>query len=248
MHVEHVMGTMVSFHLRLESATARPAAESALRQACEELHDADALFSTWKADSPMNRVRRGLLPQADAPAEVAEVLDLCAYVRELSGGWFDPWAMPGGVDPTGLVKGWAAEGALRALTIPQVLAASVNAGGDVAVLGRVESTRPWRIGVRHPWRQGGLACVLTVEQAVATSGDYERGCHLVDPQAGRPATRAVSATVSGPSLAIADGLATALAVGADDVLAHIAALSDYEGYVVRADGTEAWTDGMPFSE
>ena len=27
----------------------------------------------------------------------------------MSGGWFDPWAMPGGVDPTGLVKGWAVD-------------------------------------------------------------------------------------------------------------------------------------------
>jgi len=32
----------------------------------------------------------------EAPAEVAKVLELCDLARELSGGWFDPWRMPGG--------------------------------------------------------------------------------------------------------------------------------------------------------
>ena len=39
---------------------------------------------------------------------MAEVLrPPAAQARDASGGWFDPWAMPGGYDPTGLVKGWA---------------------------------------------------------------------------------------------------------------------------------------------
>jgi hypothetical protein len=33
----------------------------------------------------------------------------CEAAREASDGWFDPWAMPGGYDPTGLVKGWAVD-------------------------------------------------------------------------------------------------------------------------------------------
>ena len=49
------------------------------------------------------------------PSAVAEVLDLCENARRVSGGWFDPWAMPAGVDPTGLFKGWAVEQALAVL-------------------------------------------------------------------------------------------------------------------------------------
>jgi thiamine biosynthesis lipoprotein len=247
-HVEQVMGTAASFLVLLGSPELPQASEPALRRACAELHLADHLFSTWKPDSPLSRMRRGDLGLATAPTEIHEVLDLCAQVRELSHGWFDPWAMPGGVDPTGLVKGWATERALAALCVPEILAASVNAGGDVAVSGRLEGTEPWRIGVRHPWRPEALACVLSVEAAVATSATYERGRHLTDPWTGRPRSRAASATVVGPSLGVADGLATALAVGGDDVLTHLAAISGYEGYLVRDDGTEAWTEGMPFAE
>ena len=242
------MGTAVSFHLRVVPPRAHVDLDSALARACARLHEADRVFSTWNTGSPLSRLRQGRLALGEAPAEIRQVLDLCAYVRDLSGGWFDPWAMPGGVDPTGLVKGWAAERALEALALGPVLAASVNAGGDVAVLGRPGEGETWRIGVRHPWRRDALACILAVEDAVATSATYERGAHLVDPHTGERHASAASATVVGHSLAIADGLATALAVGGDAVLERIAAVAGYEGYLVRHDGTEAWTDGMPFAE
>jgi thiamine biosynthesis lipoprotein len=247
-HVEHVMGTAVSIHLHVRSDSPAPSTTvgAALEKACTELHRADALFSTWKPDSPLSKVRRGTLPLESAPAEIHQVLELCAYVGDLTGGWFDAWAIPGGVDPTGLVKGWAVEKALGALKVHDVVAASMNAGGDVAVFGRPEGGEPWRIGVRHPWRPDALACVVQVEEAVATSGTYERGLHLVDPHTGEARAGAASATVVGPNLALADGLATALAVGGDDVLARLEALPRYEAYLVRPDGTEAWTAGMPF--
>ena len=249
-HVEQVMGTVVSFHLHVRSSSPEPSATvgPALERACAELHRADAVFSTWKPDSPLSKVRSGALPLDAAPAEIGEVLDVCEYVRALTGGWFDPWAMPGGVDPTGIVKGWAVERALGALRVPDIAAASVNAGGDVAVLGRPDDQDSWRIGIRHPWRPDALACVVLVEHAVATSGTYERGAHLIDPRTGEANVRAASATVVGPSLTLADGLATALAVGGDEALSRIAEVPRYEGYLVRTDGSEAWTEGMPFAE
>jgi len=70
-----------------------------------------------------------------------------------------------------------------------------------------------------------------VDRAVATSGEYERGRHLVDP-VGRTAPPAVSATVTGPSLALADAFATALAVGGDHVLPLIASVDGYDAYLM----------------
>ena len=83
--------------------------------------------------------------------------------------------------------------------------------------------------------------------AVATSGPYERGAHLIDPATGRPASRAASATVTGPSLALADALATAVAVGGDEALALVAGLPGYAGYLIRPDGSEADTGGIAFA-
>jgi thiamine biosynthesis lipoprotein ApbE len=55
-----------------------------------------------------------------------------------------------------------------------------------------------------------------------------------------------SATVTGPGLALADALATAVAVGSDDALAAVGALDGYDGYLIRADGSEASTSGIAF--
>ena len=110
-----VMGTVVTLSLFDESHLDEAACRRAFAAAGAVLHEADRVFSTYKADSPMSRLRRGELSLGEAPPEMAEVLDLCRVAREATGGWFDPWAMPDGVDPTGLVKGWAAGRALRAL-------------------------------------------------------------------------------------------------------------------------------------
>ena len=240
------MGTVVSFTVH-PGPLAEPELREAVADACRVLHHLDDTFSTWKPESPMSRLRRGELTMAEVPPEVPLVLELCAEARDLSGGWFDPWAMPGGVDPTGLVKGWAVEQAVEVLRRAGVAAALLNGGGDLVALGRPPATGPWRIGIRHPWDAAALACVVDLERAIATSGSYERGAHLVDPRTGQPTAAAASATVTGPSLAIADALATALAVGGDEVLALVAELPGYDGYLIRADATEASTGAMAFA-
>lgn len=244
-HTEEVMGTVVSFHL-----DAPQMSESSLRgavaAATELLHRDDETFSTWKPQSPLSRLRRGEIRPEDAPAEVAEVLELCEAAGTLSRGWFDAFAMPGGVDPTGLVKGWSIERALTVLVDAGVSSAMVNGGGDIACHGEAPQGGPWRIGVRHPWRPEALAAVLEVERAIATSGEYERGRHLVDP-IGRLGPPPASATVTGPSLTLADALATAVAVGGDAALEVVGAIDDYDAYLIRADGTEAHTEGIRFA-
>jgi FAD:protein FMN transferase len=254
-HAEPVMGTVVSFSV-VPGGNTDADVSRAIRSACTELHHADAVFSTWDPQSPVSRLRRGVVAIDEVPPEVADVLDLCRVARAASGGWFDPWAATGGVDPTGLVKGWAVERALAVLRDAGVTAAMVNGGGDIAVFGPppVDDSHAatsdddigWRIGIRHPWRADALAAIITgVTAAIATSGRYERGEHLFSPQ-DRPLAAVASATITGPSLAMADALATALAVGGDEVLGLVGELNGYEGYLIRTDGTEADTGGIAF--
>jgi len=110
----------------------------------------DDIFSTWKPESPMSRLRAGRLSLESAPPEMRAVNELCEQTRALSKGWFDPWAMPGGSDPTDLVKRWATEQVLSALQLFGLEAAVVNGGGDIAVLGPPRGAEAWRITVRHP--------------------------------------------------------------------------------------------------
>ncbi|HET9077023.1 MAG TPA: FAD:protein FMN transferase, partial [Acidimicrobiales bacterium] len=183
-HLEAVMGTVVGI------VSPGPLPAGTVREAVRVLHEADRVFSTWDPDSPMSVLRSGRagpddLDPGDA-ATIAVVLDRCRLARELTAGAFDPWAMPGGVDPTGLVKGWAAGRALDVLTAAGVAAAMVNAGGDIAVTGR-PGPLPWRVGVRHPAQPQAYAAVVEVAAAIATSGDYERPGQLIDPTTGRTA-------------------------------------------------------------
>jgi thiamine biosynthesis lipoprotein len=244
-HAEPVMGTVVSFALR-PGELPGPDLRTALGAACGVLQDANTVFSTWDPASPLSRMRRGAPPAAQPPV-MAEVQAVCQQARAASGGWFDPWAMPGGYDPTGLVKGWAVDKALRLLHEAGIPAALVNGGGDLAAFGMPGPGQCWRAGIRHPWRAAGLAAVVEVHGAVATSATYERGAHLVDPRTGEPGCQAASATVTGPSLAQADALATGLAVGGDAALEVISGLAGYQAYLIRPDGSESWTPGMEFA-
>jgi len=244
-HAETAMGTVFSISM-VPGGLPGPRLRSALQAACATLHHADALFSTWDLGSPVSRLRRGEVDLGDLPREVADVVAECRAARQASGGWFDPWAMPGGFDPTGLVKGWAVDRALDVLRRSGMAGAMVNGGGDLAAFGAPAPGRRWRVGIRHPWSASALAGIIEVEAAVATSGSYERGAHLIDPATGMASGRAASATVTGPSLAMADALATAVAVGGDEALAVVGQITGYAAYLIRPDGSEADTGGIAF--
>lgn len=222
--------------------------EDALRAASGDLAEADRVFSTWNPDSPMSRVRRGELAESDRP-DIAAVLDRCRELREASAGWFDPWAAPGGVDPTGMVKGWATAAACARLGDAGPAAGAVDGAGDVATLPGPgpDGSGSWRIGVRHPWRSEALAgaVALPAGSAIASSGTYERGEHLWNPAGGPVAARA--ATVCGPDLTTADAFATALAVGGPAFLPVLEAMDGWEGWFVTPDGVEHETSGFPWA-
>jgi thiamine biosynthesis lipoprotein len=192
-------------------------------------------------------MRRGEITAADAAPEVSAVMAACTIARELSGGWFDPWAMPGGFDPTGYVKGWAAQRALAELAGLPIAGALVNAAGDVASRGTQPSGAPFRIGIADPADPRRLAEIVELTACIATSGAYERGSHLIDPRSGEPAARVASASVVGPDLGLADALATAVAVAGADGLAFIEPLADYEALVIGHDGRRQSTSHFPIA-
>jgi thiamine biosynthesis lipoprotein len=246
-YLEEVMGTVVVFDLYVEPTLGRDVIDSLVDEARAILHHADNMFSTWKTESPVSRLRRGVAALEDMPEKVVEVLTLCASARDLSQGWFDPWKMPGGVDPTGYVKGWAAQRALRAFDHEGIAGAMVNAAGDIATRGTAGLNAPFRIGVTDPGAKERLACIVDVHATIATSGTYERGQHLIDPFTRRSGARVSSASVVGPDLGVADALATALAVAGSDFLALLDGVAEYEGLTLESDGSWNCTSQFPFT-
>ncbi|MGW2724485.1 FAD:protein FMN transferase [Streptomyces sp. NPDC001492] len=241
------MGTVFSFDVR---GGEPGAVQAALQEAIAGLHRVNEVFSTYRDDSQVSRLARGELTVEQCAPEVAEVLALGAEAERVSDGWFS-MRYEGRLDPTGIVKGWAAERAARLLAaIPGVSGVSMNGGGDVQLLGMPEAHRPWRVGVADPLRPGGLAAVVsaagTDELAVATSGTAERGAHIVDPRTGRSAvTDLVAVTVVAPKLTWADCWATAaFAMGSNQGLRWLESLPDVEALLITAGDEVRCTGGL----
>jgi len=234
-HAEHVMGTVVSFDV---PGSAR--GDGSLDAAIRWLHWVDRVFSPYRADSDVSLLARAEVTTDGCAPEVAEVLAACAFVRDLSGGYFT--SAPGGqFDPSGYVKGWAVERAAALLARAGSADHLVNGGGDVQCAGGRGPDNPWRVGIADPLHPGGLAMVVEArDSAVATSGTAERGAHIIDPHTGRPATGLASLTVTGPSLALADAYATAaVAMGPDLARDWTESLEGYEAFAIT-DTDESW--------
>ena len=151
------------------------------------------------------------------------------------------------LDLGGIAKGYALDLARRALRDPSVRGGMVDLGGNVLVFGAPPAGTRWRIGVRHPRRDGSLLGTLSLDSgAVATSGDYEhfvmidgvRHGHLIDPRTGRPARGTIAATAVGPTGEWSDGLSATLFLAGPGRAARIAdSLGGVAAIVVRDAGT-----------
>ena len=153
------------------------------------------------------------------------------------------------LDLGGIAKGFAAQEALDVLRRRGFPNALVDAGGDV-VAGDAPSGRTgWRVGLAEPGREGLPVDegVEVVRRAVATSGDAfqfvviegKRYSHILDPRTGEPLTHPMSVTVIAHDGALADALASALAVlGAEDGFALLARYPGTQArIVVQEDGS-----------
>ncbi|MEJ2200823.1 MAG: FAD:protein FMN transferase [Desulfuromonadaceae bacterium] len=193
-------------------------------------------------------------PHVPDPAEIAPTLmDIGPRALRIEGTRISKRAPDLQVDLGGIAKGYAVDQAIEALRRAGVTHASVNAGGDIRLLGDRQG-RPWRIGIQHPRHAQTILVTLELEQvAVVTSGDYERFFerdgiryhHLFDPRSGFPARLCQSVTVLAPSAAEADALATAAFVlGPEAGLSFIASWPHAEALLVAADGRRLLSDGL----
>jgi FAD:protein FMN transferase len=238
-HVEQCMGTVFSFDVRTPGFDT-----AALGEAVRLLHDIDATFSTYRADSEISRLRRGELDVRHARPEVREILRRCAELEIETDGYFSAYA-GGELDPSGLVKGWAIERASDVLRAAGSTDHCVNGGGDVQCAGDAAPGVPWRVGIAHPWEPGSVAAVVAgTGLAVATSGTAERGHHVLDPHTGRAPVGAASVTVVGQQLSVVDAYATAAFAMGPGAKQWLDGRAGVWGFGVAADGTTWQTAGF----
>lgn len=152
------------------------------------------------------------------------------------------------LDLGAVAKGLAVDIAARELAPFRDFA--IDAGGDLYLGGWNPHGEPWSVGIRHPRRDGELIDSLRVSnQAVCTSGDYERrspgtGHHILDPRTRMSASAVASATVVASGAMLADAVATAAFVLGPDEGIGLLNRMGLDGLIVTPDLARHETQGL----
>lgn len=234
------MGTAVLFDVRDLGFDDR-----VVDDAVAYLNRIESIFSTYRGDSEISRIRDGRLSISDADPLVREVLDTCDRLTTETAGAFDHRS-GGELDPAGYVKGWAIERAARILVDGGVESFLISAGGDVVARGTPPGRGVWTAGIRDPLNPDAvLGTVDLRDSAIATSGRYERGDHIWGTAGESEMLSGVS--VLGPNLGIADALATAVfSAGLSDAV-WLNRFPDYDLIAVTTDRRVLRSPTAPFT-
>jgi thiamine biosynthesis lipoprotein len=153
----------------------------------------------------------------------------------------------------GIGKGYAMDRAMAVLNAHGIRNAMVMAGGDTLIRG-TNGDDLWRIGLRDPDKADGILAVLPLEdQAVSTSGDYERFFvkdgvryhHILDTTTGYPATQSRSVTILATDAITSDALSTTVFVlGPERGLALVEQLDDVEAIIIDRNGDMHLSSGL----
>lgn len=187
--------------------------------------------------------RPAALPDKAAIAQALEVSGWRRLALDRAGpGVSARLRQPGGLwlDLSGVAKGYAADAVADLLARAGVVHALVEVGGECVGAGMRPDGDPWWVDLETP--EGIVLPPLRValhQLAVATSGDYLRGAHTLDPRTGQvPQGAATAVSVLHPSCMMADAWASALGAVS---LAEARELAGREGLAARLiarDGAE----------
>jgi thiamine biosynthesis lipoprotein len=171
----------------------------------------------------------GFGPVASPEPPVAEAVEAARAL----GGWrrlaFDPAArrlyQAGGVrlDLSGIAKGHAVDRLSALFAARGIRHHLVEIGGEFVGRGLRPDGDPWWVELETPGAVAPPIRVALHQLAVATSGDYVRGRHTIDPRTGRPVAHALAVSVIHGSAMRADAWATALSVVAPSELGGLCA-------------------------
>ena len=153
----------------------------------------------------------------------------------------------------GIGKGYAMDRAMFVLNTLGIKNAMVMAGGDTLIRGK-KGSDSWQVGLRDPNTLAGILAVLPLEdQAISTSGDYERFFikdgvryhHILDTKTGMPAGLCRSVSILAPEATTSDALSTSVFVlGPAAGLALIETLEGVEGIIIDLQGKVHLSSGL----
>lgn len=144
------------------------------------------------------------------------------------------------LDLGGIAVGYSVDRAVEVLKQEGIKTGLIDAGGDIMGFGN----RKWKVGVKNPRGEELIRTFFIQNQAIATSGDYEkffmkdgkRYHHIIDPKTGYPAWNSCSVTVIAPDAVTADAYSTTIFVlGVKDGLALAEKEDGVDAFIINDD-------------
>lgn len=180
----------------------------------------EPLQQLWKS-----KLEKGIHPES---CEISELLPTIGWTKiHFGSGKFKKDHDQVSLDLGGIAKGYCVDLLVERLVQAGFKDVFVNWSGEIRANGKHPENRPWKVMVSRLDNDDpnkAIAFIDLTNQAVATSGDYIQNWkikqngdeityfHIINPHSGRPlvASRSsiASATIVGPSCALADALAT----------------------------------------
>ena len=195
----------------------------------------------------------GVLPADQKVKEILQLVDY-RYIVLKDNGTIE-FSKPGvTVTLDAVAKGYIVDQGIAVLQGLGLSNAFIEAGGDLMVIGHRYDGKPWKIGIRNP-RSDDLKKLRTIEmsdRAIATSGDYmqyftedKKIHHIINPHTGFSPVRTASSSIIAPTVARADGLATAtMVLDPETSIALLERLPDCEGYLIDKELNRYQTRGF----
>lgn len=177
------------------------------QQAKQEILRLEKLFNRFDENSEISKLnnRKSLQLSKDTK----EIIKLSQKMKVLTNGAFNV-QYGGKIDLGGIAKGYAADKARALLMKSGAKSGMIDMASSIAVFG----PRTWKIAIKHPRQNGQYLKTIELKdgQSLSTSGDYERGKHIIDPKTKKPAMLCQAVTIVGTSAAQCDALSTAVFV------------------------------------
>jgi thiamine biosynthesis lipoprotein len=236
-HYDHLIGTSMDLAVWTRS---REVAQYASRAALHEIARLTRILSTYESDSEIRRLENG---DPIGSRELAEVIELYRYWESKTDGVLSIRPSGNALNVDALGKAYIIDRAAAAIrtAAPDVRSLVLNIGGDIVVWGRdceIDVTDP---SASHD-NADPVTRITLRNEAVATSGIYARGAHLLDARTGSASVSPATATVIARDAVTANALATTLCIA--DVRDLVERIPDAEALRITFSGIAQRTSGF----
>jgi len=243
---DHVLGTSMDIEVWSSRSTAEQAHDAVL----SEIERLTSILNTRDPNSEIRKLDDAIHPSQESglSPELCEIFSIYRHWNSRTNGALSirPNGPTSPINIDALGKAFIIDRAAAAAmaAAPDIRGLLLNIGGDIVIKGQACD-----IGLANPRASQDNAEPLTwirlQNAAVASSGFYARGAHLVDARTGLPSIKAAGSSVIAHDAVTANALATTLCVTDDsEGLRIVERTSGAEGIRMDRDGTVQKSSGF----